>query len=164
MTGATIATAVAGGHRGLRYAPGMIDLDRVRHWTELLQGLPDGSLEQAAHALGLSGTLAARSARSAAVEPSPAGALELVLVRDEHGLTRVDLELAAGVSREQLDRALGPGVTGPQASPGAPWQRRHLRASPGRPHYCVVYAEFDGEEPSPDAVTALLTVMRERRE
>ncbi len=142
----------------------MIDLARLQQWTEDLQRLPDGPLEQAAQTLGLTGSLVARSDRIAAVTPLPEGVHELDLVRNEHGLTRIDLELEQGFSCEDLDRVLGTGINGPRVGPHSPHQRRYLRSRPDLPSYCVVYAEFTDQELQPGSVSTTLTVMRERRE
>ena len=143
----------------------VIDLAQVQRWADQVQALPDGTVEQAAQALGLTGRLVARTSNVTTVEPLPRGVHELELVHDRHGLVRLDLELAEGFTREALDRALGPGVTGPRIGPDLPLQRRHLVSRPDRPNDCVLYAEFEseGDELPAGSVSTMLMLMRERR-
>lgn len=137
----------------------MIDLALIHFWTEQLATVGRGTARDLAIELGIEGELVDRGSGTTTVEPPPAGTsrFAIVLTSDEIAVDRLELELAGGFTRAQLDHELGHGIDRPRVAPDRPFLRSHLRDAPGAPNRIEVVARY-ATEPEPRTVSTTLTL------
>jgi hypothetical protein len=143
-----------------------ISLDQLRTWSEQLCTLPPVDLAGALGALGISGSLVAKTRDYSIVEPPPAGASRLALTRENLGKNKGnlgELEITpAGVTitRGELDARFGAGGVAPRVDFDRPFVVDYRVEIPGAPFRCKVLASFT-DEPSATSVATQISLLRE---
>jgi len=138
----------------LAYRRAVIDLALIHFWTEQMCRLPLRTAADAMRDLGIEGALVDRGHGSSTVEPPPAGTTRFAIVLTSDGIAvdRLELELAGGFTRAQLDHELGYGIDRPRVGPDRPFDRAHPREDLGAPNLCEVVARF-ATQPEPHTVS-----------
>lgn len=135
--------------------------DLVRTWSEQLCTLPPLDFPGALRALGIAGSLEAKSSDYSIVVPPPPGASRVGLSLENLGhnkgnLSTVEITLdGATLTRAELDRRFGAGNPLPRVDAHRPHVVNYRVELAGAPFRCTVSASFAGEPTAASAATAI---------
>ena len=133
-----------------------INSDQLRTWSEQLCPLPPVDFAAAIAALGITGSLVAKSSDFSIVEPPPTGASRVGLTLENLGknrgyLSTLEVTLDAKVTRGELDQRFGAGNLLPRVDYDRPFAINYRVEVPGAPYRVTVSASFDEEPAAPTA-------------
>jgi hypothetical protein len=143
----------------------MISLAQIRVWSEQLCTLPPVDFAAALSALGISGSLVAKTRDYSIVEPPPTGASRLGLTRENLGknkgyLGEVAITLSGvRITRADLDARFGVGSVAPHVDFDRPYVVEYRVEIAGAPFRCTVLASF-ANEPTPTSVATDISLLR----
>jgi hypothetical protein len=142
----------------------MITADELRTWSEQLCTQPALDFDAAVQVLGLTGALVKKSSDYVVLEPPPPGTTRVGLSRENLGknkgyLGMVELELAAKLTRAELDRRFGAGNVLPIADVGRGTEVSYEVTVPGAPYRCTVFANFD-DATGPNSLAGKISLRR----
>ncbi|HEX7839542.1 MAG TPA: hypothetical protein VF469_18835 [Kofleriaceae bacterium] len=142
-----------------------ISLDQIRTWSEQLCTLPPIDFAGALGALGISGSLVAKTRDYSIVEPPPDGVSRLGLTRENLGKNKGNLgELeitpaGVAITRADLDARFGAGNVAPRVDFDRPHVVAYRVEVPGSPFRCTVLASFP-DEPTATSVATQIRLLR----
>jgi hypothetical protein len=135
--------------------------DLIRTWSEQLCTQPPLDLAGALRALGITGSLEAKSSDYAIVVPPPAGTSRVGLSLENLGknkgnLGTVEVTLdGATLTRGELDQRFGAGNALPRVDANRPHVVSYRVEIAGAPFRCTVSASFAGEPNAASAATKI---------
>lgn len=143
-----------------------ITADQLRTWSEQLCTLPPVDFAATLAALGIAGSIVAKTADQAVVEPPPAGASRIGLTRENLGDNRGNLgslEVIPGgnaPTRAELDQRFGAGTLRARVDFNRPFVLAYRVEVAGAPFHSTVLASF-AEEPTAISAATKITLRRD---
>ncbi len=137
--------------------------DQLRTWSEQLCTLPPVDFTAALAALGIAGSLVVKTSDYSIVEPPPAGASRIGLMRGDNQGKLSSLEVmldGKALTHAELDRRFGAGQPLPRVDYNRPYVVAYRVEVAGAPFSCAVLASF-AEQPTAASVVTKVTLRRD---